>query len=200
VTTRSTTRMRPAAAAVLAVVLGWLTLLPAAPAWAHAALIGSDPEAGATLAALPGVATLEFSEEMADPAYVVVTAADGTTVTDGDPVVDGRQVTQALVDGPAGTYTLAFRVVSGDGHPVTGEMTFTVTSGTSPEPDPTPAGTTGATPAADAGTDPGGEDAGASAVPSEPGFWQVHGTHVVVGVLLFALAGLLLLLSRRSPG
>jgi methionine-rich copper-binding protein CopC len=198
VTARSTTRSRPAAAAVLAVVLGWLTLLPAAPAWAHAALIGSDPEAGATLAALPGAATLEFSEEMADPAYVVVTAADGTSVTDGDPVVDGREVTQALVDGPAGTYTLAFRVVSGDGHPVTGELTFTVTSGTSPESDPTEAEATGAASAADA-ADRAGDEAGASAEPAEPGFWEVHGTHVVVGALLFSVAGLLLLLSRRSP-
>ncbi len=63
---------------------------------------------------------------MTSPAYVIVTAPDGSSVASGTPRVDGVLVRQGLTEGPDGAYTMAFRAVSEDGHPVTGEITFTV--------------------------------------------------------------------------
>ena len=49
----------------------------------------------------------------------------------------------------AGTYQVAYRVVSADGHPVTGAITFTITGGAPPTPTAAP---TAATAASAAGT------------------------------------------------
>ena len=122
---------RIAAWAVLGIAA--LIVLPAAPASAHAELIGSSPKDGATVKTLPRQVQLEFSEEIGTPAFVEVKAADGTDVTAGDPDVLGATVTVPLTGaGPAGSYTIDYRVVSADGHPVSDELTFDVTTGASP--------------------------------------------------------------------
>jgi methionine-rich copper-binding protein CopC len=99
-------------------------------------LVGSTPEDGATVETLPTQVTLEFSEEVGTPAFVEVTASDGTVVGDGEPDVLAATVTQSLSrSGPSGTYTIAYRVVSADGHSISGELTFDVTSGPPPAAD-----------------------------------------------------------------
>ena len=104
-----------------------LAPLGVGPASAHASLVSSDPRDGATLDRLPSRVSFTFSEDVVTPAYVVVRTADGSDVTSGEPVVDGATVSQEL-DGSAATgeVTLAYRVVSVDGHPVTGELAVTV--------------------------------------------------------------------------
>jgi methionine-rich copper-binding protein CopC len=184
-----------------ALVTGLFCLLAVpVPAAAHTTLVSSSPEAGATLPRLPTEVDLVFSEEVQAPAYVVVTAPDGSRVTSGKPRVDAETVRQPLATGPAGDYTVAYRVVSEDGHPVTGELTFTVAGGGSGDGSgsggtPPPAESS----AAPAGSSTGGGDATrpASAAP-ERGFWERHATHLTVGAALFATAGALLVLSRRS--
>lgn len=120
-----------------------VALLPTA-AWAHAGLVDSDPRDGATLDALPGEVRLTFTEDINPPAYVVVRHADGTAVAEGEAQVEGPLVRQALAadpDGTGGAYTLAYSVVSADGHRVTGELGFTVAGDAAspdPEPDPDP--------------------------------------------------------------
>lgn len=115
-----------AVAAALYVVL----VHAAAPASAHATLVGSDPKDGARLDTEPANVSITFNEDMSTPAQLQVTAPDGATLADGDPVVDGTTVTQALdASGYAGTYTIAYRVVSADGHPISGELTYDVSSG-----------------------------------------------------------------------
>lgn len=100
------------------------------PASAHASLVSSDPEDGSSLGAEPAKVSITFNEDVSTPAQLQVTAPDGTTLAEGDPTVDGSTVTQTLNDsGYAGRYTIAYRVVSADGHPVTGELTYEVTSG-----------------------------------------------------------------------
>jgi hypothetical protein len=48
--------------------------------------------------------------------------------------IAGAVVTASLpANGPKGDYVLAYRVVSADGHPVTGEVEFTVTTGRAPQ-------------------------------------------------------------------
>lgn len=110
-------------------VLGVLLLV--APARAHDYLVGSTPENGATLDAAPSTVALEFNTAIGQSfAQVAVVGPDGTDFTNGDPVVDGAVVTQAVEGIPAGTdVTISYRVVSSDGHPIGGTVPFTVAAG-----------------------------------------------------------------------
>ena len=117
-------------------------LMTGGPASAHDALIETDPASGATLDALPAQITLAYSAAVLDEAggnAVTVTDAAGTSLTDGDPTVDQNIVTQRLAGQASGTITVTWRVVSSDGHPVSGEYTFVVTGAASPTPTPTTA-------------------------------------------------------------
>ncbi|MGN0121283.1 MAG: copper resistance protein CopC [Streptomyces albidoflavus] len=106
--------------------VGAAVVVPA-PAQAHAGLVSSTPEEGEVLTGLPDEVTLTFSEPVAEPAFVAVRTADGTTYEDGAATIDGAVVTQPLVAADApGTYTVAYRVVSEDGHVVTGEFDVAV--------------------------------------------------------------------------
>lgn len=119
-------RVPAAVALALCVLLAW----PPGPASAHATLVRSDPRDGASLPSEPRTVSVTFNEDVATPAQLQVTAPDGTRLADGQPTIDGATVTQPLrTSGQAGDYTLAYRVVSADGHPVSGEVTYDVTSG-----------------------------------------------------------------------
>ncbi len=114
---------------------------PAGPASAHATLVSTDPADGAVLDAAPQQAVFTFSETVSLP-------EGGVSVYDakGDPLdADATaQDTEMTVDLPGdladGTYVVAWRVVSADGHPVAGSLTFSVgrASGVvrAPETDP----------------------------------------------------------------
>ena len=118
----------------------------------HARLLGSTPEDGSTVDTADEV-TLEFNEEV-DPTFVQVTVeGPGGSQVEGGPEVDGRAVTQALSPGiPAGEHRVTYRVVSTDGHPVSGTVTFTTTAAPSPSPEPTASVTP--SPSATASADP----------------------------------------------
>jgi methionine-rich copper-binding protein CopC len=110
-----------------------LAVLAPLPAYAHAALVGTDPRDGASLERLPDAVGLEFSEPVTR-SEVVLTAPDGTRVP-LDVGARDREVT-ATVDPDAdvdqrGTWTIAYRVVSADGHPIAGTSTFSTTTGRS---------------------------------------------------------------------
>lgn len=115
-------------------------LLSASPAHAHDELVSSDPAADAALDALPGQLTLTFSGELAtDPGAteLAVTDASGASLAAGDPVVAGTVVTQALSGTASGVVTVLWKVVSSDGHPISGEYAFTVTAAPAPTATPT---------------------------------------------------------------
>ncbi|QOV33418.1 copper resistance protein CopC [Streptomyces ferrugineus] len=117
------------AARVLVVPAALTALAVAVPqAAAHTGLESSSPGANAALAGLPPRLTLAFSDPMTQKyAKVAVTGPDGASVADGAPQADGETVTLALTSGSAaGRYTVGYRVVSQDGHPVSGSYTFTV--------------------------------------------------------------------------
>jgi methionine-rich copper-binding protein CopC len=112
------------------------SVISAGPASAHAVLVKITPRADAQLTTAPKEVVLEFDEPVSTTfATVVVTTAAGVTVARGKPTVLGSKVTQALTLGLAsGGYRVAFRVVSDDGHPISGKSTFTLrlTPATSP--------------------------------------------------------------------
>jgi copper resistance protein C len=71
--------------------------------------------------------SLTFSENVRAPAYVVVTGPDGRRVDDGSARILNATVTEHLKPtAPAGSYIVAYRVVSADGHPVEAQLTYTV--------------------------------------------------------------------------
>jgi methionine-rich copper-binding protein CopC len=119
--------VRPAlrlVAVAFAVVIG--TVLVAAPrALAHDVVEATSPADGTTVGALPATVGLTLSDEpLALGLQVVVRGPDGP-VQSGDPVVDGRTITQRLApDAPPGPYTVVYRVTSGDGHPISGSFSF----------------------------------------------------------------------------
>ncbi|MGW2014484.1 copper resistance CopC family protein [Streptomyces sp. NPDC001927] len=115
----------------LSAVLVWSATVPAS---AHTDLVSSTPEQGASLDAPPPSIRLTFSDEMAERyAKVALTAPDGTQAGQGGPEVEGKSAILAVKPGlGAGQYTVGYRVVSADGHPVTGSYSFTVKAAPTP--------------------------------------------------------------------
>ncbi|AXI78705.1 copper resistance protein CopC [Peterkaempfera bronchialis] len=124
---------RRSAAALLVVLGAVLALLlgGAGTASAHAALISTDPGQDAVVATAPSRIVLTFSEgvTLSDDSLQVYDPA-GKQVEQGPPGhVDGKGSTAAvqLRGGLAqGTYTVSWRAVSEDSHPVSGAFTFSI--------------------------------------------------------------------------
>ncbi|ETK36777.1 copper resistance CopC family protein [Microbispora sp. ATCC PTA-5024] len=102
------------------------------PASAHDSLRSSTPAKNAVVSGLDHI-ELEFSAHVSFPVVILHDAA-GHRFESGTPRTDGPKVTEAVAGPlPSGSYTVAWRVVSSDGHPVEGEIPFTVrSSSTSP--------------------------------------------------------------------
>ncbi|MGA8979985.1 MAG: copper resistance CopC family protein [Pedococcus sp.] len=141
--------------AVLGLLLGVLSsIISAVAADAHAALKSVTPGDGETVTTAPHAVTLEFNEPIGTRFATVTVTGPSGVVSQGRPAVDATTVTQALSSGlPGGDYTVAFRVVSEDGHPVSDTTTFVVAAA------PT---TTSATPSSEA-TTTGGTATGTTA-------------------------------------
>lgn len=155
--TSQTSRRHPvralvAALATLLIASGGV-LLGTAPAFAHDELVSSDPASGSTVDALPAALTLTFSGDLlsdASTTVVQVTDASGASLTDGAPTVSANVVTQPLTGSASGAVSVAWRVVSSDGHPIAGEFAFTSNAA----PTPTPSETSDATPESAATPEP----------------------------------------------
>ncbi|WP_280249695.1 copper resistance CopC family protein [Nocardia abscessus] len=107
---------------------------------AHSAATGSVPEDNATVDAGPERASVTFNEEL-QPSFpsLTVVGPDGNLWSKGDPVVEGKTVSVAVGElGPAGEYTIAYRVTSADGHPVSGKRHFTLGEPGNGTPGPKP--------------------------------------------------------------
>ena len=110
-------------------------LLLAAPAAAHATVVSSDPADGTRLNAVPTTVAITFDESvgLGGIGYVNVTDQAGRRDDSGrafHPAGDGAKVALRLRSGLGdGTYTVSFRVVSADSHPVAGTIRFVVGAG-----------------------------------------------------------------------
>lgn len=117
--------------ALLVAVAGWfgVGLLPAA---AHAELLDTVPVRGEVVASAPEQVELRFNEHVS-----TVRGAFQLFAPDADPVTLDASASDGVVtvDLPAqladGTHSVAYRVVSADGHPVGGVLTFHVGGATS---------------------------------------------------------------------
>lgn len=176
-----TPALRTRLLAALGLALGLAVAAPASPALAHDELLASDPAADSTVTALPDELTLTFSGVLIDEDGVnaiSVTDAAGTELAEGAPALDGTTATQALSGDSQGPITVRWRVVSSDGHPVSGEFSFT-------------AGDPAAAP-----TSPVGGEAETTTEEGLPAvFWIVVSIVVVAGVIALVIA--LVAASRR---
>ncbi len=105
-----------------------MLLLTPVTAAAHATLTGTSPENGAVLDEAPGTVTLTFSEPVRLPEegfrFVEGASSEETSL---DATVLGSTVDVALPESiDEGTSILSWRVISADGHPITGVVTFSI--------------------------------------------------------------------------
>jgi len=175
--------------------------LLALPAYAHAELVSSTPEEGATVSELTAI-DLEFSEDLLEIGNSVV-------VTDGAGVEHDAELTfpqpnqiHAEVTGVApGAVTIAWRNASVDGHTEEGELHVTLTApspspSATPSPTPTVTATVTASPEASPSplptiTDTVGSD-GATGV--NPWILAILGVVVIGGAAAALIAAI-----RRTP-
>ena len=166
----------------------------AAPAAAHDEIVSSFPAGGSTVSVVPEEISLTFSGEILtdfSAVIVEVVASDGQNLALGDPIIDGTTVTQAVRTGESGVYTVRWRVVSSDGHPISNEYQYTVDALTLPTSAPTPEATEQQTPepsasaaAAATGEMHNGPSGGGELLPV---FAVVSGVIVLGGVLIVVL-------------
>ncbi|MFY1662424.1 copper resistance CopC family protein [Micromonospora sp. WMMD1274] len=181
--------------ALLAAVLTALLLVPATPAAAHNSLQEATPARDARLTAAPTQVTLRFLQRL-NPSFTTITVSDAgqRTVPTSAPAVDGATGT-VTIDEPLGngTYTVAYRVVSRDGHPVQGSYRFTVADPAAPAPS---APASSAAPAS-TGTDAAGEpDASVARSGDDDRPVALLAGGAVAGLLV--VAGIALLVARRA--
>ncbi|MFR9803294.1 copper resistance protein CopC [Pseudonocardia sp. RS010] len=164
-------------------------LLGATPALAHAQFESSDPADGATLDTGPQKVTLTFSDTMTQGFNTVtVIGPDGKDYVSGEVLVDGTSVDAPVGPlGPAGRYEIGYRVLSDDGHPVTGKVGFTLTTagtgtGSSAAPIPSAEAAPSAAPAAQA--TPADDSGGMPVWPWIVGAVVLVGAGVVVAMRL----------------
>lgn len=127
----------------LAVVVGLACLALvglATPAFAHNSLTGSNPADEATVQESPSSIELTFDQRVQDGDglnSITVSGPEGTNWETGsaDLASGANVVTASLSElGPAGEYRIGYRIVSADGHPVSGELTFTLANAGSGTP------------------------------------------------------------------
>jgi methionine-rich copper-binding protein CopC len=181
---------------VVVLLAGLLVWAPAAQA--HVTVVGTTPAADAALDVAPARVEVRFDSGLLDIGdAIVVRSGDGRDISTG-PVDLGRDSIAVAVDPAAGPgpYTVAFRVVSADGHEVSSSFAYTVegpapatTPASTPSPatsapDPSPA----ASASAPDGTAQAAPDAAAAGSRWSPAVVGVIAALAVAGAALLALA------------
>jgi copper transport protein len=113
---------------VLGIALAFCALGLLAPAAsAHASLVSTDPAEGAVLASAPAEITLTFDE----PVTLAASSSHLYDAQGAEVAAEARSVDRVVTVTPGeamphGTYVVTYRVISSDGHPVTGSLSFSV--------------------------------------------------------------------------
>jgi len=101
---------------------------------AHAELEASTPSAGSTISEMPSSISLTFGEDLISLSgekvnSLALSDPSGAAVTLSAPTVTGGKIS-AKIESPggevfaSGTYEITYRVVSADGHPISGSIPF----------------------------------------------------------------------------
>lgn len=202
----SGTRRPRSVRGLFASALTLLALLVVAPlAQAHSDIQSISPADQSTVDTSPAQIVLTFTDNVIGQFTQVEVRSDNVALDLPAPTSQGNVVTQTLPSAlPAGAYTIVYRIVSADSHPISGQSTFTVTSGPSPSatestvtPPISPSASNNASmPASSPNATAGAESsAPATAQDSSTGAMAIW---VAVGVALLAAAVALGLARRRQ--
>lgn len=188
-------RSRVVAGGMLLAAVAVLAMPSAASA--HDELLASTPAAGEKLEAAPTSITLTFSANVLDVGAAIVVADEhGRDWTAGESTIEEGSVTVPVEAGmPEAGYEVRWRVVSSDGHPISGLIPFTVGDGR-------PIERTAQAPA-DAGAAATDEGQTAAAAPPDSGVVRILLIGVggaVVAVALFAVIRFLRRRRTRASG
>jgi len=111
----------------------FLTTLSIAPSHGHSALVTSAPKADVILNLAPRSVTLTFNEEILELKGKQISSVSLATVAGRKIALSKPQISAnrliARITSPtlkSGKYQISYRVVSADGHVITGGYTFTV--------------------------------------------------------------------------
>jgi len=118
---------------VVPALAGIILIAMAAPAWAHAILISTDPPKDGVAAVTPSQLSLTYNEnvEVSFGAIRVYTCA-GKRITTGSPhhaATSDHTVALAIPKLANGVYLVSWRVISADSHPVNGTYSFRIGPG-----------------------------------------------------------------------
>ncbi|WNM28313.1 copper resistance protein CopC [Demequina capsici] len=190
---------------VLILLLALAAMLPASAASAHTSLVGTDPADGSTVSDLTQV-SLEFTGEVLDLGTTLA-LVQGDQRIELDPTFPSATTVMAEVPALAnGDWSLMYRVVAQDGHPLEGQVDFTVegaapsaSASASPSTSPTASPTASASasePTSDAASPSPSSSvtSEASEAPAGGGWARLGG----VAVLLAAATVAILWLRRRG--
>ncbi|MEU9471488.1 copper resistance protein CopC [Streptomyces avermitilis] len=165
------------AAALLGTVVLLILFGSAGSAFAHAALKSADPVDGTVVKKAPAAITLTFTESVGllDDSFRVLDP-ENRRVHIGEPQHAGGRSETARVTLPddmgTGTFTVGWRVVSADSHPVSGAFTFSIGK---------PSATTAVIPPQAAG------DTASSTLYDIARYFAYGGLALLLGTLLFSL-------------
>lgn len=124
-----------AVARQLAIVAGIVILFPRLT-WPHAELLRSQPAAGSVIESVPRDVHIWFSEPVDAPSSTAIRVVDpeGTAVAADTTVAadDRTELTTRLTASVVGSYTVHWRAISADGHPIDGTFVFSVGHATTP--------------------------------------------------------------------
>ena len=165
----------------------------ASPAAAHAKLVSSTPAGGSTVAESPAEILIRFSERIESSfGGIQVFGPSGARVETAPPEIAGSQLRLPMEALAApGPYTVVFRVISADGHPV--EASFSFVFAPPPPPESTTPTTAAPPPLA---RDFDLEDAGRG---TAAGLWLSRLlNYAALTVLVGALVAALVLLPRSA--
>jgi copper resistance protein C len=125
---------------LIRLILTFFLVALALPAQAHDQLINQTPNDGETLQAGVVEIKLEFNDELLNlgdtGAEILILNSAGEQQYPGCALIENRTATVKLDLAAAGDYSVAWRVVSSDGHPISGEFGFKLENSTGYEADP----------------------------------------------------------------
>lgn len=172
----------------------FMLFIPAQSAVAHTKLVSSTPNPDSTLSALPRSIELTFNEELLilsdkETGWISVTNAAGERIDTRQPKVSSRTLAVDLLESDSsGSFSVDWRAVAQDGHPVEGLFSFEVTpnviESSSPEGEVLVEPTTTSSTTYESATD--------SPIDSEPSLFGV------ALLALFSASTALVLLRRRN--
>lgn len=170
---------------------------PPTAAHAHDQVLSTTPSSKEHLAGAPPEVSMVFTDNILEIGATILVVDDaGDNWVSGDMRVEGPQASQSLdADMPDGRYQVRWRVVSADGHPISGTFDFAVGEVTAATAAPAAKDATGSATKGAAGTtqraEPGLDDSADSAVdrnaPAAPPFLLIGVGGALLGIVVFVL-------------